>query len=152
MSTATVRFCNHSQANCSLLAYTVRPKHVFLLFRGLWRFFFPTSFLESFFHQFQRHFWAVFASDNPPFLKHLLVQFVGLFLIVFWFQKGTPKTAQKRPVRRDHPKGNKRQCAKVSLSATQFAHNEAEMPSDGVVRSKTRPRWPQSGLKIVWCC
>ena len=79
---------------------------------------------------------------------HLLLQLVGPFLIVSWPQKRTPKIAQKRLIRQAHPKAKTQQA----LYATKFAHNDLEMPSDGLVSSKTRPRWPQSGLKIVWCC
>ena len=63
--------------------------------------------------------------------------------IVLSFLKGTPKTAQKLPVRQDNPNCNSQQC----LSATQLAHNEAEMPSDGLVRSKKRPGYAKMAPK-----
>ena len=78
---------------------------------------------------FSYMFVAAFASDNRP--------------VAFWLQEGTPKTAQKLPVRQDNPKGNSQQC----LSATQLARNEAEMPSDGLVRSKTRPGYAKMAPK-----
>ena len=151
MSTASVRFCIPSQAKCPFLVHTVRPKHVFLLFRGFGVSFFQALFWSRFFINFSDIF--------GPFLPLTILVFWSIcwssLWVYFYLFFNSKKAPRKRP--KNSPwgrttqkaiKGNAQRC----LSATQFAHNEAEMPSDGLVRSKTRPRWPQSGLKIVWCC